>query len=107
MKETLREKIEDLKYQIKKIDGHTWGYNIGNRIYGLLGLTLCAIGTHGASGTPAESLLPAITIPLAIEMIGDIATGKHHFISYRLFRVHPKYELEKLLKQSQSNNPTK
>ncbi len=100
MKEqSLQERIEDLKYQIGKIDGHTLLGNIGNRVYSILGLTLCAMGTYGASGTRLASVLPIITMPFAIEMLGDIATGKHHFISYRLLKIHPKYELESIMKR--------
>ena len=94
MVENLQERIEDLEYQIRKIDGHNLLGNIGNRIYGLCGLTISALAAyHMPWSVP-------LSVPLAIEMIGDISTGKHHFISYRLFRLHPKYELERLLTQS-------
>jgi len=91
MEQDLENKIEDLRYQIKKIDGHIPLTNIGNRIYGLCGLTGSAIATYYVPW------LAPISIPFALEMIGDIATGKHHFISYRLLKAHPKYKLEKLL----------
>ncbi len=92
---TLDEQIEDLQYQIRKIDGHTIMYNVGNRIYGLLGLGLSTVATYHCP------YLAPIIIPFSVEMIGDIVTGKHHFISYRLFKIHPKYELEKLLVEQQ------
>ena len=96
MEEPLQERIEDLKYQIRKIDGHTLVANIGNRVYGAIGLTLSAVSTYY---TP---WVAPISIPLAIEMMGDVATGKHHFISYRLFRIHPRYELEELEAQARA-----
>lgn len=85
--------IANLEYQISKIDGHTLFYNIGNRVYGLLGLAMAAAGTSASPG-----MLP-ISIPFAAEMVGDIITGKHHFISYRLLKIHPKYELERILQE--------
>jgi len=94
----LDEQIEDLQYQIRKIDGHTLLGNIGNRVYGLLGLGLSSVATYHCP------YLAPITIPFSVEMIGDIVTGKHHFISYRLLKIHPKYELEKLL--DEHNEPT-
>lgn len=104
--ETLQEKVEDLEYQISKIDGKTLGCNIGNRIYGLLGLTLAAFGTYAAHkiGNNAVEIGSAcLMIPFSVEMLGDVVTGKHHFISYRLFKAHPKYELERLQRQQESN----
>jgi len=88
--------IKDIQYQIEKIEGKTIVHNIGNRIYGLGHLVLSVMGTY------ISPLTLPITIPLAIEGAADLTTGKHHFISYRLFKIHPKYELEKLLKEKSS-----
>ncbi len=95
---TLEEDVEDLEYVMKKIDGHTLFDNIGNRIYGVLGLTIVGLPVYFSPPDALPFLLP-IAIPFAVEMIGDIATGKHHFISYRLLKIHPKYELERLMPQ--------
>ncbi len=93
---TREEDIKDLQYQIRKIDGQTRGYRIGCRLYGIMGLTISIPATY------YFPYLAPITIPFSIEMIGDIITGKHHFISYRLFKAHPKYKLEKLLTEQQN-----
>jgi hypothetical protein len=92
---TIDEQIADLEFAMKKIDGHTLFDNIGNRVYGACGLFLVGLPVYFSPPSAMPLLLP-IAVPFAIEMIGDIATGKHHFISYRLLKIHPKYELEKL-----------
>jgi|SRR3989344_4854058 len=94
MQEDLERKINDLKYQVEKIDGHTPHWNISNRVYGLCGLVITAMGFYATKFQ--EPLIDVLLIPFTIEMVGDIFTGKHHFISYRLLRVHPKYELDRL-----------
>ena len=96
-----REKqIENLKYQINKIDGKSRGWNIGNRIYGL-GSILIQIGLYYAFDKNPLSLL---YLPMAIDGAADLITGKHHTLIFRLFRVHPKYKLEKILLEQDKNN---
>lgn len=92
---TLDEQIENLQYQVAKIDGKKWKYNIGNRVYGLGHTTL---GAFLAWKVPIVG--PIIGSLLFIDGIGDLITGKHHYIIYRVLKIHPKYELEKLTKNS-------
>ena len=94
----LDERITILQNQMKNIDGTTLLSNVGNRVYGLIGLGLFSLSTYYI-----HDLAP-LTIPLSVEMIGDIVTGKHHFISYRLFKIHPKYSLDKLIAEKQNKN---
>jgi len=88
--EKLKKEIKNLEWSNYKIEGISILHNIGNRIYGILGLIIAAIGIY------SNTWLMLIFIPFSIEMIADIITGKHHFISYRLFKIHPKYKLNKI-----------
>lgn len=94
MGQNLQEKIEDLQFQTKRMEGHSLIGNIGNRVYGIFGLYISTLATYHIPW------LAPISVPFSIEMIGDIATGKHHFISSRLLKMHPKYELERLMTKS-------
>ena len=95
---TIEEEIEDLQYQINKIDGKSLGWNIGNRVYGAIGVAL-PIFVYYATGKNPWAL---IGLPLVIDGVGDLFTGKHHFLSYRLFKTHPKYKLEKILLEQEN-----
>lgn len=88
---TLDEQIENLQYQIEKIDGKKWKYNTINRIYGLGHI---ALGAFCAWKIPITG--PIAGSLLIIDGVGDLITGKHHYIMYRILKIHPKYELEKL-----------
>jgi hypothetical protein len=96
---TIKEEIEDLQYQIDKIDGKSALHNIGNRIYGAIGIGLPIFLYYAFGKNP----LAFIATPLVIDGIGDLVTGKHHFLSYRLFKAHPKYKLEKILSNPEKN----
>ncbi len=96
---SLDEKIEDLNYQIKKIDGHTLAGNIGNRLYGLGHIGFQLFLYYASNKSPFALLY----LPLTIDSIADVFTGKHHTLIFKLTKVHPKYELEKLEKQKELN----
>lgn len=91
----IEEEIKSLKYQVNKIDGKSLFENIGNRIYGAIEIAL-PVFFYYATGKNPWTL---IGLPLVIDGIGDLATGKHHFLSYRLLKIHPKYKLEKMLSE--------
>ena len=91
------EEIENLQYQIHKIDGKSLGHNIGNRIYGLGKLGLQIFLYYATDKNP----LSLLYLPVAIDGAADFITGKHHTLMFRLFRAHPKYKLEKLLAELQ------
>ena len=92
---TLDEQIENLQYQVEKIDGKKWKYNLGNRAQGLGHTT---IGAFFALKVPIAG--PIIGSILFIDGIGDLIIGKHHYLIYRILKIHPKYKLEKLTKNS-------
>jgi len=63
-----------------------WQYNpnmtekqirLGNRMHGLFGLTLFGLA---AFASPPLSLIVA---PIAVDGVGDIITGEHHYLSSR------------------------
>ena len=87
------EEVEDLQYQIHKIDGKSLGYNIGNRIYGLGKIGLQVFLYYATDQDP----LSLLYLPVAIDGAADLVTGKHHTLLFRLTKAHPKYKLEKLL----------
>ena len=89
---TSQQRIEDLENIIPKIDGQTLFDNLGNRAYGL------GIALLGSYLTYKEPLAGIIGAPLIIEGVGDLVSGKHHYISFRLFKAHPKDEI-RILKQ--------
>ena len=95
MTKDIEERIEDLKSIIPKIDGHTKKDRILNRLYGLGHIGL------GSFFTYQMPYLSPLSVPLIIDGVGDLITGKHHYIVYRLFKAHPDYEINKL-KERQS-----
>lgn len=87
----IREEIEDHKSTIPMIEGQTLLYNIGSRVYGAIGIAL-PLFLYSQTKSP----LCFIGIPLVIDGVGDLITGKHHYPSYRLFKIHPRDEIAKL-----------
>ena len=102
---TIDEQIEDLQYQIKRIDGHTKTGNVCNRTHGLFGIGVGTMFYYIGS----ELNFPINIAPYLIETgfimdgIGSLATGKLHYVLFRAIKVHPKYELERLEKQKENN----
>lgn len=94
----LDEQIKELQNQIEKVDGQKWKYSIGNRLYGAGHM---AVGIFFAWELPIIG--PIIGSILFIDGIGDLLTGKHHYLMYRVLKIHPKYELEKLRNNSATN----
>lgn len=94
---TTEEKVEDLKYQIDKIDGKSLVWNIGNRIYGLGKMGLQVLVYYISDKNP----LSLLYLPIAIDGAADFVTGKHHTLIFRLLRAHPKYKLEKILSEQE------
>jgi len=93
----IEEEIEDLQYQIGKIDGKSLFGNIGNRIYGLGKIGVQVFLYYLSDKNP----LSLLYLPLAIDGAADFVTGKHHTLMFRLLRVHPKYKLEKILSEQE------
>lgn len=64
----------------EKCEGRNWNYNLGNRVagIGMYSLSMICMST----GSPLAFLL---RIPLAIEGAGDAVTGRHHYISRRVY----------------------
>ena len=93
-----QEKIEDLEYQIKKIDGHTLACNIGNRVHGILGIGLGLISAYVGTKChfPLDVVPYLIGAGFVIDGVGSLATGKLHYVLFRATRTHPKYELKRL-----------
>ena len=96
---TIEEEIEDLRYQINKIDGKSLDWNIGSRIGGLVKIGLQFLFYYASDKNP----LSLLYLPVAIDGAADLLTGKHHTLMFRLLRVHPKYELEKLLSEQEKS----
>ncbi len=96
----IEEQIQDLQYQIKRIDGHTRLGNIENRFHGALEITLGAIGAYAGTkcNFPINFVPYAISLGFIVDGIGALLTGKLHYVLFRIIKVHPKYKLEKLTK---------
>lgn len=92
--EQMQSEIEDHQSVLPKVDGQTWFYRLGNRVYGAMGITLPLFFYYAT-----DNLLCAIGIPLVIDGVGDVITGKHHCLSYKLLKAHPRNEIERLEKQ--------
>ena len=95
----IEEEIEDLQYQIDKIDGKSVGWNIGNRAYGLGKVGLQVLLYYLSDKNP----LSLLYLPIAIDGAADLITGKHHTLMFRFLRVHPKYKLEKILSEQEKS----
>lgn len=85
--------IENLQDQINRIEGQELLYNIGNRVYGLGKIGFQVALAHFTDYNPWSLLY----LPLALDGLADLATGKHHTLMFRLLRIHPKYKLERIV----------
>ncbi|MBU4086749.1 MAG: hypothetical protein KKB21_04200 [Nanoarchaeota archaeon] len=94
---TIEEQIDDLHYQIHKIDGKSLGWNIGNRITGLAKIGLQLLFYYASDKNP----LTLVYLPVAIDGAADLITGMHHTLMFRILRVHPKYKLAKILSEQE------
>ncbi len=92
--------IENLQYQIHKMEGRSLGGNIGNRLYGLGKVGMQLFLYYITDQNPLSFLY----LPLAVDGAADLLTGKHHTLMFRILRAHPKYKLEKLLVKQQKEN---
>ena len=101
----IEKQIEDLQYQIKRIDGHTRLGNIGNRFHGALEIGLSAMCAYvGTKCNFPINLIPyTIGLEFVIDGVGALLTGKLHYVLFRVTKVHPKYKLEKLTKIKNAN----
>lgn len=90
---TIEQKIQDLESITPQVDGKILKYNLGNRIYGFIGTSL------GCTAMYVEPVLGIIGVPLIIDGVADMITGRHHTVVYELFKAHPRYEIEKLKQQ--------
>lgn len=101
----IEKQIEDLQYQIKRIDGHTRIRNISNRFHGALEIGLGALWAYvGTKFDFPISVLPyAIGLGFTIDGIGTLLTGKLHYVLFRATKTHPKYKLENLTKTKNAN----
>ncbi|MFT4326946.1 MAG: hypothetical protein ACMXYK_05580 [Candidatus Woesearchaeota archaeon] len=104
---TLDDKIEDLHSIIRRIDGHTKVSNIVNRAHGVLGIGLGLMCYHlgNHAGFPMNVPSYAIGTGFVIDGISSLATGKMHYVLFRVTKAHPKYELQKLEKQKNYTVP--
>ncbi|MCA9488172.1 MAG: hypothetical protein KC516_04395 [Nanoarchaeota archaeon] len=91
-KQITKQYIKDLEWINFKTEGKRLKYDLGNRLYGALGIALSTIFYFGSNKDP----LTYIMAPLAIEGLSDLIQGKHHSLAYRLLKLHPKYKLEKI-----------
>ena len=101
------ERIENLRKQIRRVDGHTKLENIGNRIHGSAGIGLGAITYYFGLkyfNYPVDTAFYIMGTLVVIEGIGELATGKLHYLSLRVTKLHPRYELESLEKEKRSEN---
>lgn len=90
--EQLREQLEEQQSYQSRVNGKEKGH-WGNRLSGLAFLTM------GGICYSASPLLGILSTPLAIDGLGDLITGQHHFVTYHLLKIHPKYEIAKLEKE--------
>jgi hypothetical protein len=102
---TIDEQIEDLQYQIRRIDGHSRMINIGNRIHGLLEIGIGAMWywlgfkMHQSLDVPLDIPAYIIGTGFLLDGVGSAATGKLHYVLYRVLKVHPQYKLQQLESQ--------
>ena len=98
MDQTLQERIKDLETQKNKLEHPSLEDNIINRISGTLNLGIGALAIY--LGTKYNFPVNIIPYLIGSEIIADglamAFTGEKHYVLFRLTRVHPKYELEKL-----------
>jgi hypothetical protein len=91
--EQLREKLEKQKSYQSRVNGKGVYSNLGNRVSGLASLTMSGVCYL------VNPFIGILSTPLAIDGLGDLITGQHHFVTYHLFKIHPKYEIAKLEKE--------
>jgi len=70
---------------INRWEGQDLRYNLGNRVTGLGKLIL------GTVALSADNTLADVSYLFIVDGFGDLVSGKHHYISSRIFRFHPKY----------------
>lgn len=99
---TLEEEIQYQKEIIQQVDGKSPLYNIGNRIYGLANIAFASFAYYSLTDQNPATLLACA--PFILEGATDLISGKHHTILFKLFKVHPKYKLEKLLNEQKKRN---
>jgi len=71
---------------INRWEGQDLGDNLGNRV---AGLTKLLLGTVALSAD--STLADVFGYLFMVDGFGDLVSGKHHYISSRIFRFHPKY----------------
>ncbi len=71
---------------INRWEGQDLRDNLGNRASGLAKLVL---GTVALSAD--NTLADVFGYLFVVEGFSDLVSGKHHYISSRVFRFHPKY----------------
>lgn len=98
---TIDEEIEVLKEHVARLDGHSWKKNINNRVFGLLGASLGALISYAANDmpSPADYLGYAVGAGFLLDGLATTATGKFHYLLFRLTRTHPRYKLEELQRE--------
>lgn len=106
-REEIQEEIEWQEETLQSIEGQTIFYNIRNRIYGAMGLILSGIVFYGSQNMDSGLGKYGVVLTagtLAMECLGDLLTGKHHFVSYRFLGITPKQEINKLEKELETLN---
>ena len=91
--EQLKEQLEKQKSYQSRVNGERLYSNLGNRFSGLASLTMSGVCYL------VNPFIGVLSTPLAIDGLGDLVTGQHHFVTYNLFKIHPKYEIAKLEKE--------
>ena len=101
IKMEIKEQVEDLQYQIKRVDGHTRIMSIGNRFHGALEIGLGVLWAYvGTKCNFPINIAPyAISLGFAIDGVGTSLTGKLHYAWFKVTKSHPKYKLEDLTKK--------
>ncbi len=90
MSQNTEKKIKDLESIIPKVDGHTRKHRIMNRLYGLSNVALGGLLIYQVPYSTPLSLC------FVVEGVGDLITGKHHYLSYRALNIHPQDEINQL-----------
>lgn len=100
-KESIEEKIKDLEYVLTKVDGKSTFHNIGNRLFGLVEISLGSAFAYfnREYNFPVDAISYVIGAGFILDGLSTLATGKLHYALFRVTKSHPKYELEELKSQ--------
>ena len=78
---TIGEALKDETY-VRRVEGRTRAWNIGNRVYGALGVTLATMPMWHASWFTQRVDSPSFSVAFGLAVAyctADILTGHHHY----------------------------